>query len=71
MLIYFVFLNIAPKTDLTKAYKKAGLNVSSTRKNVPKLHEVIRQCVMVIRNKRRAALKAQMDKADEKDDISI
>ncbi|KAG9133542.1 hypothetical protein Leryth_019449 [Lithospermum erythrorhizon] len=37
----------------------------------PKFHEVIAQYVRVIKNKRRAALKAKMEKADEKDDISI
>ncbi|GAA0164609.1 hypothetical protein LIER_20203 [Lithospermum erythrorhizon] len=56
---------------VTKAFKKAGLNVSSTSKLAPKFHVVIAEYVREIQNKRRAALKVQMEKADEKDDISI
>ncbi|KAG9150583.1 hypothetical protein Leryth_008050 [Lithospermum erythrorhizon] len=63
-------LNMAEK-HVTRALKKAGVNVTSASKFAPKFHEVIAQYVRVIKNKRRAALKAKMEKADEKDDIGI
>ena len=54
--------------DVTKALKKAGLNVSSSSKLAPKFHIIVAEYVSQIQAKRRALQKANRNKTIVKDE---
>ncbi|MCD7460004.1 hypothetical protein HAX54_042653, partial [Datura stramonium] len=55
---------------VTRALKKAGLNVSNTSKLAPKFHVIVAEYVSQIQNKRRAAQKATLEIAEVKEENS-
>ncbi|GFZ11366.1 hypothetical protein Acr_22g0007640 [Actinidia rufa] len=56
---------------VTRALRKAGLNVTSTSKLAPKFHVVVAEYVRQIQSKRRAAQKALVDTAEGKEGKTI
>ncbi|KAK9291626.1 hypothetical protein L1049_019575 [Liquidambar formosana] len=56
------------ETYVTRALKKAGLNVSSSSKLSPKLHVIVSEYVRQIQTKRRDAQKATVDKVEIKEE---
>ncbi|XP_059278753.1 uncharacterized protein LOC132032953 [Lycium ferocissimum] len=55
---------------VTRALKKAGLNVSNTSKLAPKFHVIVAEYVSQIQNRRRAAQKANLEIAEVKEENS-
>lgn len=55
---------------MTRALKKAGLNVSNTSKLAPKFHVIGAEYVNQIQNRRRAAQKATLEIAEVKEENS-
>ncbi|CAN4113838.1 unnamed protein product [Withania somnifera] len=55
---------------VTRALKKAGLNVSNTSKLAPKFHVIVAEYVSQIQNRRRAAQKANLELAEVKEENS-
>lgn len=53
---------------VTRALKKAGLNVSSSTKLAPKFHVIVAEYVRQIQMKRRVAQKGTVDKAHNKEE---
>lgn len=56
---------------VTRALKKAGLNVSSSSKLAPKFHIIVAEYVLQIQDKRKALQKANRTKAVVKEESSI
>lgn len=52
---------------VTRALRKAGLNVTSTSKLAPKFHVIVAEYVRQIQSKRRAARKALVDTTESKE----
>ncbi|KAJ8565323.1 hypothetical protein K7X08_007899 [Anisodus acutangulus] len=55
---------------VTRALKKAGLNVSNTSKLAPKFHVIVAEYISQIQNRRRAAQKANLEIAEIKENSS-
>ena len=56
---------------VTRALRKAGLNVTSTSQLAPKYHVVVAEFVRQIQSKRRAAQKAIVDTPEGKEGKTI